>query len=232
MLWLCGADGFKSKWCAVLKNLDTAEFRLDVVPFQDLLDLPENPAIIAVDLPIGLPDVTRQGGRTCERLAREIVGPHRARSVFSTVGRVALRATSRAEADRLSRANGGIGIGAQAWGLAKKLLEADAVMTPARQQVIREVHPELSFREMLGHSLVHGKKTAAGKRERIAALVEQGFPESFVEDVPLGLGAGLDDFLDSCAALWTAERIYRGTAKRIPAIIERDTHGLDMAMWF
>jgi predicted RNase H-like nuclease len=232
MLWLCGADGFKSRWCAVLKNLDTGEFRLDVVPFQELLHLPENPAIIAVDLPIGLPHVTRQGGRTCERLAREIVGPHRARSVFSTVGRVALRATSRAEADRLSRANGGIGIGAQAWGLAKKLLEADAVMTSARQQVIREVHPELSFREMLGHSLAHSKKTAAGKRERIAALVEQGFPESFVENVRPGLGAGLDDFLDSCAALWTAERIYRGTAKRIPTVVERDTHGLDMAMWF
>ena len=45
MVWLCGADGFKSKWCAVLKNLDTGEFRLDVVPFQDLLDFPENPSV-------------------------------------------------------------------------------------------------------------------------------------------------------------------------------------------
>jgi hypothetical protein len=29
-----------------------------------------------------------------------------------------------------------------------------------------------------------------------------------------------------------AERIYRSTAKHIPAIIERDARGLDMAMWF
>jgi len=232
MVWLCGVDGFKSKWCAVLRNLDTGEFRYDVVPFQTLLNVPENPAIIAVDLPIGLPDVTRQGGRTCERLAREIVGAHRARSVFSAVGRIALSSTSRVEADRLSRANGGIGIGAQTWGLARKLLEVDDVMTPARQQVIREVHPELSFREVVGRALVYGKKSSAGKRERIAALVGQGFPKSFVQTVPTGLRVGLDDFLDSCAALWTAERIYRGTAKRIPTIIERDHHGLDMALWF
>ncbi len=47
MVWLCGVDGFKSKWCAVLRNLDTGEFRYDVVPFQTLLNVPENPAIIA-----------------------------------------------------------------------------------------------------------------------------------------------------------------------------------------
>src|ERR1700704_3744479 len=110
MTWLCGVDGFKSQWCAVLKNIDTYELRARVVPFQDLLNFPENPTIVAVDLPIGLPDVTPPGGRTCERLARKIVGAHRASSVFSAVGRVALTAASRAEADRLSRAAGGIGI--------------------------------------------------------------------------------------------------------------------------
>ena len=122
--------------------------------FRALADLPEKPTIVAVDVPIGLPDVTQPGGRTCERLAREMVGANRARSVFSAVGRIALRATSRVQADRLSRTNGEIGVGAQAWGLAKKLLEADAVMTPVRQQVIREVHPELSFPRwrVIGHS--------------------------------------------------------------------------------
>lgn len=69
-------------------------------------------------------------------------------------------------------------------------------MTPARQQVIREVHPELSFREMVGRPLDYGKKTSAGKQERITALVEQGFPRSFVQTVPMGLRVGLDDFLD------------------------------------
>jgi predicted RNase H-like nuclease len=232
MVWLCGVDGFKSQWCAVLKNLDTNEFCSRVLPFQRLLNLPENPKIVAVDVPIGLPDVTRRGGRTCERLARNIVGAHRARSVFSSVGRVALAAATRVEANRLSRAAGGIGIGDHAWGLAKKLLEVDAIMTPARQQAIHEVHPELSFREMAGRFLEFSKKTREGERERVAALIAGGFPTSYVTTVPSMLRVGRDDFLDACAALWTAERIYRGIAKRIPAIIEYDTRGLDMAMWY
>ena len=99
MVWVCGADGFKSEWCAVLRNLDTDEFRSRVVSFRALADLPEKPTIVAVDVPIGLPDVTRPGGRTCERLARAMVGANHARSVFSAVGRIALRATSRVQAD-------------------------------------------------------------------------------------------------------------------------------------
>jgi predicted RNase H-like nuclease len=152
--------------------------------------------------------------------------------VFSSVGRVALAAATRAEANRLSRAAGGIGIGDHAWGLAKKLLEVDAVMTPARQQAIREVHPELSFQEMAGQFLEFSKKTREGERERVAALIAGGFPQSYVTTVPPTLRVGRDDFRDACVALWTAERIYRGTAKRIPAIIERDARGLDMAMWY
>jgi predicted RNase H-like nuclease len=230
--WLCGVDGFKGAWCVVLKNADEGEFRFDVVPFRSLLELAERPSVIAIDVPIGLPDVTQQGGRTCDSLAPAIVGRYRACSVFSPVGRIALLANSRPEADKLSRAKGGIGIGAQAWGLAKKLQEVDALMSPVRQQIIREVHPELSFHQMLGRRLSPSKKTPNGKQERIAALVKQGFPQSFVREVPRGLDVRLDDFLDACAALWTAERIYQGTAKRIPKTVERDSRGLDMAMWF
>jgi predicted RNase H-like nuclease len=232
MVWLCGVDGFKSRWCAVLPDLDTDEFRARVVSFQDLLRLPENPAIVAVDVPIGLLNVTPPGGRTCERLARNIVGAHRARSVISTVGRVALAAATRTEADLLSKAAGGIGISAHSWGLKDKLLEVDAVITPDLQQVIHEVHPELSFCEMAGRPLEHGKKTNLGEQEPVAALVVAGFAEKKVKDTPTALRAGRTDFLDACAALWTAERILRGKAKRVPLLQEFDTRGLDMAMWF
>lgn len=128
MVWVCGVDGFKNRWCAVLRNLDTDEFRARVVSFQELLRLPENPAIVAVDVPIGLPDVTPPRGRSCERLARKIVGAHRARSVISTVGCNALAAATRVEADLLSKAAGGIGVSAHCWGLKDKLLEVDAVI--------------------------------------------------------------------------------------------------------
>jgi predicted RNase H-like nuclease len=232
MVWVCGVDGFKNRWCALLRNLDTDEFRARVVSFQELLRLPENPAIVAVDVPIGLLDVTPPRGRSCERLARKIVGAHRARSVVSTVGRVALAAATRAEAHLLSKAGGGIGISAHCWGLKDKLLEVDAVITPALQQVIHEVHPELSFREMAGRPLDHSKKTLEGGQERVETLLVGGFPERGVTDAPTTLSAGRDDFLDACAALWTAERIYWGTAKRVPPLNEFDARGLDMAMWF
>jgi predicted RNase H-like nuclease len=232
MVWVCGVDGFKSQWCAVVRNLETNEFRTRLLPFANVLNLLERPAIVCVDVPIGLPDVTLPGGRSCECLAREKVGPRRSRSVFSAVGRIALKASFRAEADQLSRASGGIGVGAHAWALAKKLLEVDAVMTPARQQLIREVHPELSFGEMACRPLDHSKKTLAGERERVAALIARGLPESFLQIEPARLGVGRDGFLDACAALWTAERIYDGAANHFPRTVERDPRGLDMAMWY
>ena len=201
MAWLCGVDGFKSRWCAVLRNVETDEFRTRVVSFQDLLKLPENPAIITVDVPIGLPDVTHPRGRSCERLAREIVGAHRARSVISTVGRIALAAATRKEADLLNRTAGGIGVSAHSWGLREKLLEVDAAMSPDLQQVIHEVHPELSFCEMAGRPLEHSKKTILGEQERVATLLAEGFAEERVRDTPAALRAGRTDFLDACAAL-------------------------------
>ena len=232
MVWLCGVDGFRQKWRAALGNFTTGELRLFDLPLEGILSLSEKPAIIAVDVPIGLPEVTRPGGRTCDRLARRLLGPRHG-SAFSPIGRIALQMDNRKEASQLSIDRGGIGIGVQAWGLRKKLLEIDTLMTPARQRIVREVHPEVSFCEMNGgQPLTHSKKTPDGKCQRIKALRDRGFPESFL--APLStLRSGRDDFLDACAALWTAERIYRGIARRIPNAEEPeyDERGLDMAIW-
>jgi predicted RNase H-like nuclease len=233
LVWLCGVDGFRKKWRAVLGNSATGEARWMDRPFDQILDLPEKPAIIAIDVPIGLPEVTRRGGRTCDRLARSLLGP-RGASVFSPIGRTCLQMDDRKVASQLSIDRGGIGIGAQAWGLRKKLLEIDTLMTSTKQATVYEVHPEISFCEMNGgRPLTHSKKTPVGERQRIKALRENGFPASFLVRLST-LRSGRDDFLDACAALWTAERIYRGVAKRLPRAekLERDKHGLDMAIWF
>jgi predicted RNase H-like nuclease len=234
VVWLCGVDGFKEKWRAVLGNFATGEVRLMDSSLSVILDLPERPAIIAIDVPIGLPGVTLPGGRICDRLARRLLGP-RHRSVFSPIGRMCLQTNNREKASQLSIDRGGIGIGVQSWGLAKKLLEIDRLMTPAEQRIVREVHPEVSFCEMNGgEPLIQRKKTPDGERQRVSALKRGGFPESFLSPLRT-LRSGRDDFLDACAALWTAERIYRGTtAKRIPSAgeSEHDERGLDMAIWF
>jgi predicted RNase H-like nuclease len=230
---LCGVDGFKEKWRAVLGNFGSGEVRLRDLPLEEILDLPERPAIIAIDVPIGLPEVTLPGGRACDRLARRLLGP-RGASVFAPIGRICLQLDDREQASRLSIARGGIGIGAQAWGLRQKLLQIDTLMTPAEQRLVHEVHPEVSFCEMNGgQPLLQRKKTADGERQRVRSLKRGGFPDSFLSPLR-NLRSGRDDFLDACAALWTAERIYRGTAKRIPSADEpqQDQRGLDMAIWF
>ncbi|WIU40064.1 DUF429 domain-containing protein [Methylorubrum extorquens] len=233
MSWIAGADGFKSRWCVVLQNVVTGELRARICPnFAGLLTLAEEPSVVTVDIPIGLPEVTRPGGRVCEQQARKILGS-RASSVFSAVGRAALRAGSRADADAISRAAGGLGIGAQAWGLAEKLKEADAVMTPEHQRLVREVHPEVSFWAMNGRApLPAGKKTLEGMLGRMDALEAEGFPSTFVRQLPAGLRVGRDDFLDACAALWTARRIEAGQAERFPAAIDPDARGVDQAIWY
>jgi predicted RNase H-like nuclease len=230
---LCGVDGFKEKWRALLGNFDTGEVRWTDPPFKEILNLPEKPAIIAIDVPIGLPEVTLRGGRTCDRLARGQLGP-RGSSVFSPMGRICLKLDKRKTASQLHIGRGGIGIGAQCWGLKKKLLEIDELMTLAKQRIVHEVHPEVSFCAMNGgRPLLHSKKTPEGERGRVSALKHADFPKTFLTPLRT-LHSGRDDFLDACAALWTAERIYRGTAKRIPDAeeSERDERGLDMAIWF
>ena len=60
------------------------------------------------------------GGRRCEQASRGVLEV-RASSVFSAIGRVPLQQAGRAEADAVSKASGGLGVRAQARGLASKL---------------------------------------------------------------------------------------------------------------
>ena len=167
----------------------------------------------------------RERGRGCSRPTGFIV--------FSALGRAALKGSSRLEAHNLNREAGGVGIGAQAWGLSKKLREVDEAITPERQRLVHEVHPEVSFWALNGSKPVtYGKKSAEGARERVEALIRGGFPREFVQQLPPGLKVGRDDFLDACVAAWTATRIATGTAGRMPVSVERDARGLDMAIWY
>ena len=67
MVWVAGVDGLKGRWCVLLHDLETTDLRVRVVPsFADLLGLDERPVVVAVDIPIGLPDFAAPGGRRCE----------------------------------------------------------------------------------------------------------------------------------------------------------------------
>ena len=78
----------------------------------------------------------------------------------------------------------------------------------------------------------HDKKIAPGENDRVAALTRSGVPKTFLDDELGKLRSNRDDFLDACAAAWTARRVLRDEAERLPREVVRDGRGLDMAMWF
>ncbi|MFX8106486.1 DUF429 domain-containing protein, partial [Acinetobacter baumannii] len=65
--------------------------------------LAEAPGIVAVDMPIGLPERVGPGGRGPEPLVRRLL-PGRSSSVFSVPSRAAVEADDYAEACRIARA--------------------------------------------------------------------------------------------------------------------------------
>jgi predicted RNase H-like nuclease len=124
----------------------------------------------------------------------------------------------------------------QAYAIIPKIREVDALLrssADARSRV-REVHPEVCFREWNdGRPLMANKKKTEGKVER-EVLIEARWPgvhESFLGRW-LRRQVGRDDLNDAFAALWTAGRIAAGVAVRLPsAEPPRDALGLPMEMW-
>ena len=192
-----------------------------------LIALAKRAAVSAVDIPIGLTDA---GPRRCDQLARAMLSPHRAASVFSAPLRPMLEAATRAEAGEIRRRIEGKSVSAQAWNICPRIREMDRLITPRLQRRVVEVHPEVSFAAWSGEPMHDPKKTKSGRAVR-AALIDGMFGPAareaarrrhWVRDV------GHDDLHDAFAALWTAERIWRGEAKRLPESPEYDARGLRM----
>jgi predicted RNase H-like nuclease len=181
--------------------------------------------LIAVDMPIGLPDA---GRRRADVLARELAGPRRA-SVFMTPVRSALQEEAHAAATAVNVQFAGEGISRQAHGLRTKILQVDQWVRRPGQRVV-EVHPEVSFACLAGMPLNVSKSTWAGAARRRQLLAGAGI----VLDDDLGLAgekAGVDDILDAAVAAWTALRVARGQARPVPDPPELFSDGLPCAIW-
>jgi predicted RNase H-like nuclease len=191
------------------------------------------PRILCVDMPIGLLDRAVPGGRTCDREARALLGRPRGSSVFTPPVRRALKARTFPEALRLNRGtrgpSPGPGIAIQTYAILPKLREVDELVTETLQNRVIESHPELCFYEMNGRRpVVEGKKTAEGRRRRIR-LLETAWRRSLSDAIgSRPRGVARDDLLDAMALCWTAERVLRKRAIRLPARTERDARGLRM----
>jgi predicted RNase H-like nuclease len=239
-MWLCGVDGAPCGWVAAFVKPEGDEVRVRAVPqFGDVISAPEAPAIVAVDMPIGLPDRVGPGGRAAERAVRPLLGARQS-SVFSVPSRAAIVALDYREACRIAliTSEPPRKVSRQLYMLAPKIREIDAVLRGdgALASRVFEVHPEVAFWRLNGEqSLAEPKKVKSrvfepGLALRRRLLKRSGLPAAVV-DAPPPKGTGADDLIDALACAAIARRLHRGIARPFPNPPERDSHGLAMAIW-
>jgi predicted RNase H-like nuclease len=135
--------------------------------------------IIAVDVPIGLLDAYEVGGRACDRAARKFLGKARRNSVFPAPVRPVLAATSWDDACARSRASAphGNALTRQTFAILPKIREVGELLQtrPELRDVVREVHPEVCFCELVGKPMEHRKASILGREERMRALSASWF---------------------------------------------------------
>jgi predicted RNase H-like nuclease len=238
--WLVGLDGCRAGWIAAFVRPDGDDVRVRIVErFRDVLAALESPAVVAIDIPIGLPDHIGPEGRGPERAIRPLLGARQS-SVFSVPARTAIYAADfgAACAAAFAASNPPRKVSKQLFLIAPKIKEVDAVLRADRGTVGRvyEVHPEMAFWRLNGgHALGESKKRdgtryAPGLALRRGLLIKAGITTSVVESVP-PKGAGVDDMLDALACATVARRIHAGHAQPFPDPPGRDAFDLPVAIW-
>ena len=228
-------DGCKGGWIGIRKDVSSGEISSEVFASgRQLIEQSSSCEVLTLDIPIGLTD---SGPRKCDVLARKMLGPGRASSVFPAPIRPALGASDRKEADRVSRTVQGKGVGAQAFALYARVRDIDQVIRSSSRarEHLYEVHPEISFMAWNeGKPIIESKRSFRGMSIRLG-LVRSYFGKETVESIrqthPPSQVAD-DDICDAFAALWTAERISLKVAEVIPNPPEIDPLGLRMGMWY
>jgi predicted RNase H-like nuclease len=238
--WLAGVDGCRSGWIAAFVRPAGEEVCVRLVPrLEDVLGGPEAPNIVAVDIPIGLPDHVGPDGRGPERAIRPLLGARQS-SVFSVPPRAAIFADNFGAAcvAALAASDPPRKVSKQLYMIAPKIRETDAVLRadPALAGRVFEVHPELAFWRLNGErALAEPKKVkgacyAPGLALRRGLLLAAGLPIAAIEAKPPP-GASPDDLLDALACSWIARRLHAGTARPFPDPPGRDAFGLPVAIW-
>jgi len=261
---IVGVDACRAGWIAVIWQLPNrpadggvpgdawGSLEARVFPrFDFLLDALPGDAVIAVDMPIGLPERIEGPGRAAEKAARPLLG-ERQSSVFSIPARAAVEAGAgpfRSElhrreayaeacaiAARLSHPPRKISI--QGFSLFPRIIEIDRRLAaePKLAERVIESHPELAFVRLNGGTAmaspkkVQGRVNPAGMEDRRRVLIAASLPRGFLYQ-PAPAGAAQDDFLDATVLLLVAERHAKGQAVPHPDPPERDARGLPIAIW-
>ena len=187
--------------------------------FIDVVD--EKPAfsVIALYAPIGFLDKARQGGRTCDREARSLLGRRWGATVRSAPAWPVFGKRRSRHVRRLHVVTAA---------LLPRYAEVAEEIAPYHQRVVYEVHPELSWYQLNKDRPVrHRKGSPAGRRERRKLLKSRLPGAERIIDAQLP-GVKTEQLLDAAACLWTARRILARAATRIPTDPEWDSQGLRM----
>ena len=189
--------------------------------FIDVLDNRPAFTVVALHLPLGLPDRHSPGGRACDRAARRLLGRPRSAAIASPPTREDLREWKEGGAPAVS---------AVTRSLLRRVAEAYEVIGSYHQRSVFEVHPELSFYQLNeAQPLRYPKRTSAGRAER-TALLEDRIPGAAAALESTPAGAKPAQVVDGMAMLFTARRIRARSIVRIPDMAEWDAEGLRMEL--
>jgi predicted RNase H-like nuclease len=171
--WVAGVDGCPAGWMVVFARVNegegSGELRLCVLPrFADILCADEAPAVIAVDIPIGLPAQAGRGGRAAENMVRPLLG-ERQSSVFSVPSRAALEPTDYGEACAVALATSQPPrkISKQLFMIVPKIREVDACLATSRQR--RRACSKCIPSSRSGASMAH-TRSRSPRRSKAAAM--------------------------------------------------------------
>ncbi len=242
MTLVAGVDGCPDGWLAVsMAEGHPDEAHLAFFPdFDTLLAGLKDASVIAIDMPIGLPDRLIGKGRSCEVAVRRLLGPRQS-SVFAIPTRAAVMAGDYREACTVSleTSEPPRKVSKQAFNLFPKIRQIDACWRVGMETRVFECHPEAAFwalndgQPMALPKKVKSRANPAGLEERAKALAHAGFDPAFLQigNVDRLPGrAGRDDLLDATVCAWSAARICRGEAISFPDPAEIDSHGRPMAI--
>jgi len=242
--FVVGVDGCRGGWAVVVRPLDGAPPRLgridafaDVMALADAAGRPA--AVVAVDMPVGLPDHVGPAGRGPERAVRPLLAARQS-SVFAVPSRRAVMESGDdyrlACALALATSEPPRKVARQSFHLFPKIREIDASMTPAQEARVYEVHPELAFwrlnggRPMSLPKKIRSEASRPGIDERVALLGRFGYDAAFFA-ARRPAGVGPDDAVDAAVLAVIAERILAGLVRPFPDPPPRDGRGLRMAIW-
>jgi len=218
-----GVDGWKKGWVGVWLDKQGFVAARTAAKITRLIEAGPDARAIGVDIPIGWPAT---GNRACDDAARKAVG-QRWPSVFMTPPRKALEASSFTAAVAVcNRLNVQV-LSLQAYSLAAKIFEVEAVARVDRRVV--EVHPEVSFAAMMGEPLQYPKKSWAGMRQRLNLLAAAGI--ELPNDLPDAGEVPPVDVIDAAAAAWSARR-YLGSEANALGSPQFDSTGRRVTIWF